>query len=58
MKHPEPGEHKNEGHAGRERDWGKHMQQGVKHLEHHHKEEPRAVDHRHREPHKPHGGVR
>lgn len=58
MKHPEPGEHKHEGHAGHERDWGKHLKEGTKHLEHHHKEEHREVDHRHREPHKSHGGVR
>jgi hypothetical protein len=55
MKRPEPGEHSHgKEHHRTERDYTKHMRDGVKHLEHHMREEPRAMERREpREPREP-----
>ena len=53
MKYPEPGEHSHGKTHMKERDHTKHLRDGVKHLEYHHKEERRSLEH-HKEHHKEH----
>lgn len=47
MKMPEPGEMSHGKSHMTERDWGKHLKEGAKHLEHHHKEERREIERKH-----------
>ena len=47
MKIPEPGEHSHGKSTMKERSHEAHLREGVKHLEHHHKEERREVERKH-----------
>lgn len=47
MKMPEPGEHSHGKEHKMERDWGKHLREGTRHLEDHHKETRREIERKH-----------